>query len=485
MTKTPLCVLAVTVCGVGAIAAANARTLFPNTAPMAAQQWYLDQDRAWNYWATMPTLAPVKVAVIDSGIDYGHPEFAGKIVAGRSFVGGSWRKDTDGHGTFVAGLIAGGCKQICGIAFNARLLIAKVVQPNGVDIAAEVKAIDWAADSGARVINLSLGGTRDPQDSKFDTYSPAERKAVEYAYSKGALVVAASGNGPESPATPWHYADYPAALPHVIGVGALRQNGSVPDFSNRDQVYVDVAAPGDQIFSTTPRSLIDHTLAECAGVAYSSCGPVDFRNAMGTSFAAPQVSAAAALLLGVDPTLKPDQLAWLLERSAQDVNSGDGCPFCPLGRDSYTGWGRLDVTDALRVLAIRSKLVPADGYEPNDDIAFAHPLRAGTIKASLDYWDDPVDVYAVTLAKGRQLFVRLSPSVSAPVALTLWKPKTPTVFPAAPDAGTSDRVAVGARVGDQKRLTYVAPVAGTYYVEVSFLPPGQQRLNYSLSLGIK
>src|SRR5262249_7087312 len=77
---------------------------FANTEPLPAKQWYLTADHAWDYWPTMPQLAPVKVAVIDSGIDYGHPDFAGRIAAGRSFVrGSSWKEDTDGHGTFVAG----------------------------------------------------------------------------------------------------------------------------------------------------------------------------------------------------------------------------------------------------------------------------------------------------------------------------------------------------------------------------------------------
>ncbi len=480
MTRAIPVLLAAAV-GVGAVAAARARTGFDNTAPMAAQQWYLTQDRAWSYWAQQPALAPVKVAVIDSGIDAGHPEFAGKIAGGRSFVGGSWRTDTDGHGTFVAGLIAAGCHEICGLAFNARLLIAKVVQPSGVDVSAEVRAIRWAADAGARVINLSLGGTRDPQDPKLDTYSPVERRAVEYAWSKGALVVAASGNGPESPATPWRYADYPAALPHVLGVAALRENGSVPDYSNRDQVYVDLAAPGDDIFSTIPRNLVDRTLAGCAGVPYSSCGPAEFQKAIGTSFAAPQVSAAAALLLGVDPKLTNDQVEWLLERSARDVNPGDGCAFCPPGRDQYTGWGRLDVLAALRLLAA-GKVPPPDPYEPNDDVEFAHPLGVppATVRASLDYWDDPVDVYALRLRKGRRLFVRLSASAPGAVALTLWRPGTPTVL--APAADPADRLATGAEVGAQRRLSLVVPATGTYYLEASFLPPGRPRVTYSLSV---
>src|SRR5581483_3267219 len=107
---------------------------FANPAPFAAQQWYLEQDRAWNYWSTKPTLASVKVAVIDSGIDSGNRAFDGKIAVGRSFVGGKWNRDESGHGTFVAGLIAAepaDGEGISGIAFNAKLLVAKVVGPDG------------------------------------------------------------------------------------------------------------------------------------------------------------------------------------------------------------------------------------------------------------------------------------------------------------------------------------------------------------------
>ncbi len=395
---------------------------FPNTDPLASHQWYLEQDHAWTFWPQQPTLKPVKVAVIDSGIDYGHPEFAGRIAAGRSFVAGtSWQRDTDGHGTFVAGLIAadaGNGKGIAGLAFNAQLLIAKVVQPDGnVYLPGEVAAIKWAVGAGAQVINLSLGGGRDPQDLRNDYFSPAERDAIEYAVSKGVVVVAAVGNGTESPAIPWPYADYPAALPHVLGVSALRQNGSVPDYSNRDRVFVDMAAPGDEMFSTIPRNLVDATTQpDCAGQPYSNCGPPEFRVAIGTSFAAPQVAAAAALLLGVDPKLSADQVVWLLERSARDVNAATGCSKCPAGRDSLTGWGRLDVQAALTWLKNGVKLPQPDRYEPNDNAGKqAHPFGPPrTITASLDYWDDPVDVYSINLRKGHHVYVRLSP-IAAPV----------------------------------------------------------------------
>ena len=371
---------------------------FVNPEPLAARQWYLDSDRAWSFWPTQPQLFPISVAVIDSGIDGTHPEFTGRVVAAKSFVGGSPYRDDQGHGTFVAGEIAANPfngQGIAGMAFNARLMIAKVVEPDGsVSLKAEVAAIRWAVDNGARVINLSLGGVRDPLDPSLDTYSPLEQAAVEYAYSKGVVVVAAVGNGPQSPATPWGYAHYPASLPHVIGVSAVRQDGSVPDYSNRDAVYNDLAAPGDGIFSTIPTNLVEAKLG-CADMPYSNCGPFEFQDAIGTSFAAPQVSAAAALLLGQDPMLRPEQVAWLLERTADDANAATGCSMCPVGRDRFTGWGTLDVESALDRLT-KGSLPPVDHYEPNDNAgpwAHALPPLPRTIEATLDYWDDDLDVY--------------------------------------------------------------------------------------------
>ena len=118
---------------------------FDNLEPLAAKQWYLAQDNAWTYWPAEPDLAPVNVAVIDSGIDGTHPEFVGRIAAAKSFVGGSPYQDEQGHGTFVAGEIAASPFNgvgIAGIAFNAHLLIAKVVEPDGtVSLPGEVAAI--------------------------------------------------------------------------------------------------------------------------------------------------------------------------------------------------------------------------------------------------------------------------------------------------------------------------------------------------------
>ena len=132
-------------------------------------------------------------------------------------------------------------------------------------------------------------------DEFWQKFAP---EVLNYAHSQGVVVVSAVGNGPDSPETPWKYADWPSSLPHVVGVGALRPDGSVPLFSNRDPLFVDMAAPGEGVYSTIPRNLIDRTRVYC-DIPYSECGAPTYREPIGTSFAAPQVSAAAALLIAV------------------------------------------------------------------------------------------------------------------------------------------------------------------------------------------
>jgi subtilisin family serine protease len=467
-----------------ALVAPSVAAAFVNTEPLAPQQWYLESDNAWTFWPSQPQLFPVPVAVVDSGIDGSNPDLVGRVLAAKSFVGGSPYTDVQGHGTFVAGEIAANPTNglgIAGLAFNARLLVAKVVTADGsVSLQGEVEAIRWAVAHGARVINLSLGGVRDPFDASIDTYSPLEQAAIDYAWARGVVVVAAVGNGPQAPRTPWRFADYPAALPHVIGVSAVRQDGSVPDYSNRDAVYNDLAAPGDNIVSTIPTPLIDATRPSCAGQPFSTCGPVEFRDAIGTSFAAPQVSAAAALLIGEDPRLRPEQVAFLLERSADDATAATGCSACVPGRDPLTGFGTLDVQAALSLLTSGS-LPPADHYEPNDDAgpwSHALPPLPRTISATLDYWDDQVDVYRVRLAKGQRLYARLTPSATAHVVLTLWPPGTKRVE----SLGSPVSYLVRSGSARQARLAATAPTSGVYYLEAKLLTKSVSPVTYRLAL---
>ncbi len=460
--KRVLLVLAVAALAVPAVAAA-----FTTNDPLASQQWYLVQDRAFDTWLQPPILAPVKVAVIDSGIDGSHPEFDGRILLAKSFVGGSALTDEQGHGTFVAGEIGAALNNgvgIAGIAFPAQLLIAKVVDTDGtITLEHESAAIHWAVDHGARVINLSLGGLRDPGEPSEDTYSPLEAAAVAYAVSKGVVVVAAVGNSDDAPTTPWNYASYPAALPHVIGVAALAQDGSVPAFSDRDPTYVDLAAPGQGIFSTFPRSLTA-ARPECLDQGYSDCAGDGYSGGEGTSFAAPQVTAAAALMLATDPALTPGQVATLLERSAVDMNLLTGCRTCATGRDALTGWGRLDITAALA--ALTGPLPSADAREPNDGPgALANTVwgASATIDATTDWWDDRVDVYRIYVRKGQRLDASVVGPPAPGASLVLWRPGTVDVI------GTSKRVLAlrAAVAGPAGTLAFRSTAAGWYYLEVS------------------
>jgi subtilisin family serine protease len=435
--------------------------------PLASKQWYLQQDRAFDFWPEAPLLPPVKVAVVDSGIDLTHPELTTRVLASRTFVGGTIT-DVQGHGTFVAGEIAAATNNgdgIAGIGFPAQLLVAKVVRSDGtISLEAEAKAIRWAADSGARVINLSLGGLRDPKNPSRDTFSPVEAAAVDYAVAKGALVVAAVGNSDQAPASPWPYASYPSALPHVIGVGSIGKDNSVSTFSDRDPVYNDVAAPGEDILSTLPRALTREN-PTCVDQGYSDCGPDDYRRARGTSFAAPQVSAAAALVLAQNPALRAGQVGQLLERSAVDLNSTNGCAGCAPGRDALSGWGRLDVAAALT--AARGVLPHRDSFEANDDVGGHSGVliaRNGRLAATLDFWDDPSDVYPVDIPAQRRLTVSVSGAVSGVARIALWGPRTRTVS----GVSATQALARSTRVGATQRLSYVAPRGngGRYYVQV-------------------
>ena len=461
------------------------RLAFTPSDPLVSRQWYLTQSRFYEPWLTLPALEQVPVAVIDSGVDASHPELAGKILDSKSFVGGSASVDTLGHGTFVAGLIAAGVGNgigIAGLAPSSELLVAKVVTSSrAIPIEAEAKAIRWAVESGARVINMSLGGIRDPIDPNRDSFSRLEADAVAYAVSNGAVVVAAVGNGDQAPSSPWPYASYPAALPHVLGVSAVSETGGVPKFSNRDKVYNDIAAPGDRILSIFPRPLTSRFPA-CAEQGYSSCGPEDYREAQGTSFAVPQVSAAAALLLGLRPLLRPEQVTAILQQTAVDVNPATGCAVCLAGRDEHSGWGRLDVAAAIEALSERLPLI--DRYEANDDAGSRAYKLSGSnrqINAVVDFWDDQDDVYATRLKKGQRVYVGLTGADSvADLSLALWLPQARTIGNV---RNLRFRARISAKPAAREYFSHRASRAGWYFVQVRMSSPGVTRYRLTVVKG--
>jgi subtilisin family serine protease len=284
--------------------------------------------------AVLQAASSVTIAVIDTGADLGAPDLAAKSPRAYNIRTGSpIVTDINGHGTFVSSLAAGSTTNgvgIAGFGGNARLLVVKASGNDGTltDLD-EAKAIVYAVDHGARVINLSIGGP--------DT-SATERRGIEYAAARGVLLVAAVGNefGQGDPV------EYPAALLQPVGsngqgglglaVAASTVQGERAFFSNTGS-QVSLAAPGEEVFgavaSTAPHAAYPRVTLSGSNGFYGF--------ASGTSFAAPQVAGAAALVMAANPLLRVDEVAQILKDSA----SGQGVWTPTLG------YGILDVAGAV------------------------------------------------------------------------------------------------------------------------------------------
>jgi len=296
--------------------------------------------------AVLRAAASVTVAVVDTGGDLTAPDLTAKQPAVHNVLNGkSDVSDYYGHGTFVASIAAGSVTNndgIAGFAGDARLLIVKAGRADGsFTDADEAAGIVYAVNHGAKVINLSLGGTQS---------SALERKALSYAAAHGVLVVAAAGNEYEE----GNPIEYPAATlqpPRSNGrggwglaVGATTRKGKRAEFSNTG-TYLSLAAPGDDVFGAISSSTdeLDWPRYDLPG---STAGEYGFSS--GTSFSAPQVAGAAALVWAANPALTRAQVAWVLKSSA----SGNG----RWNRD--LGYGILDVGRAVAMATQGGEIVP-------------------------------------------------------------------------------------------------------------------------------
>ncbi|MCP3026508.1 S8 family peptidase [Halobacillus sp. A5] len=206
-----------------------------------------------------------QIAIVDSGVDYNHPDLDGKTVLGYDFIDYDYNPmDENGHGTHVAGTAAAetnNAQGVAGMAPNTEILAVRALDANGSgSLAAIADAIRYSADEGAEVINLSLGCDCDTQTLE---------NAVNYAWNQGSVVIAAAGN--DGVSTTFE----PASYSNVLAVGAVDQYDNKASFSNYG-TWVDVTAPGVDIASTVPNG----------GYAYMS----------GTSMASPHVAGLAGLL---------------------------------------------------------------------------------------------------------------------------------------------------------------------------------------------
>lgn len=281
------------------------------TDPKRPQQWALNNVSFESAWETANG-AGTTIAVVDTGVRATHEDLGSKTEAGADFVtpgGGTGCFDPHGHGTHVAGIASASTnngKGVAGGSPGSHIMPVRVLDANGSGWTSDVTAgIIWAADNGADVVNLSLGGSG---------YSSSMRAAVQNAVSDGVVVTAASGNANSS--TP----SYPGGFPEALTVASTTSSNTRSGFSNYGP-HVDVAAPGSGILST----------GGAANNAYVTMS--------GTSMATPYAAAAAAVVKSACPSASANDVVAALTATASDLGAA--------GFDNYFGHGLINPAGAV------------------------------------------------------------------------------------------------------------------------------------------
>ena len=341
-------------------------------------QDYLKTLRLPAAWDVQKTGATI--AVLDTGFDIGHEDYAGRL--GENYdavVPGRAMYDFDGHGTMVAGMAAAATNNglgIAGAAWIGKVLPVKVFQTSGYAYDSEIAAgIEWAVSHGAKVINLSLGSDEPSTAVLHD--------AIVDAVSAGVVVVAAAGNtGKQGP-------HYPAAYPEVLAVGATDAAGGLTDFSSWGD-WVDVVAPGFDIQGPypdpDPNPPVEHDW---------------YAAGAGTSFSSPLVAGIVSMVRAKYPSLTPAQVMARIEATARDGG--------PRGIDPYYGHGFVDAYAAVGGASAGEMLpvaVPSSGN--NDMPARAVPLTVPLSRVLGDAGD--VDWYRYDAAHAEAIQVGVKPT---------------------------------------------------------------------------
>jgi subtilisin family serine protease len=354
--------------------------------PLYPQQWSLPQINAPQAWDVATGSPDVVVAVIDSGVDFTHPDLSAAIWNnpvdppdgvdndGNGLVDDShgWNfasnnndlKDIEAHGTHVAGIIAAtrnNATGIAGVASGVKIMAIQVHTLDFLNASAVTRGIYYAADHGAKVINLSLGGP----DNFWDS-----RNAIDYALSKGAIVVASAGNGSDTAY------NYPAIYQNALAVAALDPSDRRAGFSNYG-AWIDISAPGRDILSTVPPNL-------ASGQYYLS--------GSGTSQAAPIVSGVAALVFSQHPAWTPQQVRNQLLSTAQSIAAQNPDFVGQLGAgrvDANAAVGPVVNAPRAYVASVQLNEAPGNGNQQVDPGESArltlgiHFTTAGTFTAQL------------------------------------------------------------------------------------------------------
>ncbi|MCF6524910.1 S8 family serine peptidase [Streptomyces sp. JJ36] len=294
MRRSLLCLLALTGAWSLSVAAAMPAAV---AADVRSQQWYLEAMQAEKMWQ-VSTGEGIKVAVIDTGVDPSTPSLQGQVLPGKdvSDKAGDENDDYDSHGTTVAELIVGTGKGggVQGLAPGAKVIPFRTSLTREKKLTEQsdlYKAIRAAADSDAKVINMSLGG---------DITGAHAKEAVEYAASKGKLMFAATGNDGDGK----NPIEYPAAYPEVVGVGALTKSASAANFSGHGW-HVSLSAPGVSMPAWCDKSLTEY----CP-------------DKYGTSLATALASASAALIWSEHPDWTANQVLRVMLETAAKPKDG-------------------------------------------------------------------------------------------------------------------------------------------------------------------
>ncbi len=323
-------------------------TLFPLEAlipndPRYPDAWHLPKIAAPQAWDS--TLGgDVVVAILDTGVDASHPDLSGNMTVGwNAASGNSNTSDVHGHGTSVAGTAAAVGNNglgVASVAWNAQIMPIRVTnRTDGWAYTSDIaRGLDWATDHGADVANISYDVTN----------SQTISSAAQRMRANGGVVVVAAGNSGTDPG----YSDNP----YIISVSATRSTDTRPSWSSFGD-YVDVAAPGSGILSTT------------AGGGY--------RTVSGTSFASPVTAGVVALIMSANPLLSPSEVESILESGADDLGS--------IGWDPYYGHGRVNAYQS--VVAAGGQSPPVDTQPPIATIE--SPSEGSTVSAIV-----PVNVSA-------------------------------------------------------------------------------------------
>lgn len=370
-----------------AVSKAAGQNTFSNVPNLGGNNWGADLVNAPEAWANGYTGEGVVVAVVDTGVDYNHEDLKNNIWMnskeipdngidddGNGYIDDArgWNFDSNnndtlddnGHGTHVSGTIAGENNDygVTGIAYNAKIMPVKVLNESGSGYySAIANGIHYAADNGANVINLSLGG---------DYSSSTLKSAIAYASSKGVIVVMAAGNDGES------LPDYPAryANNYGIAVGAVDSSNNIADFSNRsgNNELAYVTAPGVDIYSTVPGN--------------------EYATLSGTSMATPHVAGVVALMLSANRNLTDAEVRQIIKdtagNSTQSANSSADISSINISSLAQQAFADISVNNPLTTNFNFNTTSTAESDRENSTLKADSTFESKSMSVSSQIWSE-------------------------------------------------------------------------------------------------